>query len=138
MFVTAFYGDLNRILHWIWHLVCIKEMFFINMYNTKEFPTKVQFCRENFEMVDNPSLLTKVLKSLTVHERFIESLNASIMHLFLIPNQVRIQHLWITHMLCVLYLVHMNSFESFPYHIQKMPIMCVKIHWQGKSCCCSS
>jgi len=58
MFVTAFYGDLNRILYSIWHLVCIKEIFFVNMYNTWEFSTKVHFCRENFEIIDNPSLLT--------------------------------------------------------------------------------
>jgi len=85
--------------------------------------TKVHFCRENFEILDNPSLLTQVLKFLTVCERFVESLNASIVHLFLITNQVRFQHLWVTHMLCVLYFIHMNLFESFPFHVHKMPVM---------------
>jgi len=85
--------------------------------------TKVRFYRENLEIIDNPSLLTQVLKFLTICERFVESLNTSIMHLFLITNQVRIQYLWVMHMLYVLYFIHMNLFESFPFHVQKMPVM---------------
>ena len=69
-------------------------------------------------------------------EDSIESLNESIMHLFLISNQVRIQHLWDTHMLYVLYFVYMIRMRVFRV-VQKMPVMRVKIHWQGEVCCSS-